>query len=55
MDLPVMSELVFDVRREELRGYAADYDSEICRLWPTPGKSCAATSKPQSNVILTTA
>jgi hypothetical protein len=28
MDLPVMSELVFDVMREETGGYAADCDSE---------------------------
>jgi hypothetical protein len=28
MDLPVMSELVFDVIREETGGYSADCDSE---------------------------
>ena len=28
MDLPVMSELVFDVMHEETGGYAADCDSE---------------------------
>ena len=28
MDLPVMSEVVFDVRREDLGGYAAECESE---------------------------